>query len=363
MSRITLCIFSIVFCSVLSCERFDDPSPNYTYTVPQSVPGEFSVSSLEAEGLDEALISQMSNRIIREEYKRINSLLILRNNKLVYENYFHGYSEGILQNTYSAAKSITAILTGIAIDKGFIDNVNARIMDLLPEYKNLENPDPRKKEITIEHLLNMSSGLDCEDWYQHTEGQMQASQDWVKFTLDLPMIHDPGSYGSYCTGGAVTLGRIIENESGLSLEEFANQYLFKPLGIAHYQWHLMPDGRPSGGGLFFLRPRDMAKIGQLMLNDGAWNGQRILSEEWVAQCSRNQIKLEGTFDGYGYLWWKQAFQNNTIETYFADGNGGQNIMVVPSQNMVLVLTGSNQNTSLALQNFDIINNYILSAIK
>lgn len=363
MSRKILCVLSIAFCSILSCDRFDDPPATYIYSVPRYVPGEFSVSSLEAEGLDARLIEQMTDLIIREEYKRINSLLILRNYKLVYENYFHGYYADVLQNMYSAAKSITAILAGIAIDKGFITSVNARIVDLLPEYNQFENPDLRKEEITIEHLLNMSSGLDCDDWYQHTESQMQASQDWVKFTLDLPMTHDAGSYGSYCTGGAVILGRIIEHQSGMSLEEFANLYLFKPLGITQYQWHIMPDGRPSGGGLFFLRPRDMARIGLLMLNHGVWNNEQIVSEGWVVQCSRNQIKLQGPFDGYGYLWWKQAFQNNTIETYFADGNGGQNIIVVPSERMVLVFTAGNQNTGVGLQNFGIVNNYILPAIK
>ena len=355
-------VLSIILSLPMSCEKFNDPSPDYTYAIPESGQNEFLVSSLEAEGMDEALITEVTNLIIRERYKRIDGLLILRNNRLVYENYFHGHSNDILHNMYSAGKSIMSILVGIAIDKGFIHGVHAAVVPLLPEYQDFKNPDPRKNEITIAHLLNMMSGLDCDDWYQQTESQMQQSNDWVKFTLDLPTVYDPGSHGSYCTGCPVTLGRVIENTSGLSLQEFADKYLFKPLNIMECQWHIMPDGKASGGGLFFLRPRDMAKIGLLMLNKGMHNGEQIVSAEWMQQSMRNNVKLPGPFDGYGYLWWKQAFTNDT-ESYFADGNGGQQIFIIPSKDLVVVFTGGNQNTGIAAQNFQIVNNYILAAIK
>ena len=350
------------FCSITSCERLNDPSPIYTYDVPDSSQGEFLVSSLEAEGVDEPLIVEMTNLIVREEYKRIDGVLIIRNNKLIYESYFHGYSNDVLHNTFSVGKSITSILVGIAIDKGFMESVNTPVVQLLPEYQSFQNPDVRKNDITVEDLLNMTSGLDCEDWYQHTEEQMQQTSDWVKFTFDLPMVYDPGSHGSYCTGCAVTLGRIIENQSGLSLQEFANRYLFHPLNIIEYQWHIMPDGKASGGGLLFLRPRDMAKLGLLMLNDGMHNDEQILSKAWVEQCGLNKIKLAGPFDGYGYLWWKQRFSDSS-EAYFADGNGGQQIFIIPSKALVVVFTGGNVNTSLGLQNFQIVDSYILPGIK
>lgn len=346
----------------MRCQQLKDPNPNYVYRVPDSTQNEFTVSSLEAEGIDEMLISGMTDLIVREEYKRIDGLLILRNNKLVYENYFHGYTDDVPHNVFSAGKSITSILIGIALDKGFIDSVETPVVKMLPEYTEFKNPDPRKDDITVEDLLNMNSGLDCDDWYQHTEDKMQKAPDWVKFTFDLPVVYDPGSHGSYCTGCAVVLGRVIENQSGLSLQEFAAQYLFEPLNITTYQWHIMPDGNASGGGLFFIRPRDMAKIGLLMLNGGQLNGQEIVSEDWVQQSSMKKIKLPGPFDGYGYLWWKQAFRDG-IETYFADGNGGQQIFIIPSEQLVLVFTGGNQNTSVGLQNFEIVNDYILPALK
>jgi CubicO group peptidase (beta-lactamase class C family) len=361
MNQRTLYLFSIAVC-LIACERLNDPNPNYVYTIPESAKAEFSVSSLKAEGVDEALITQVTDLITREEYKRIDGLLILRNNKLIYENYFHGYTSDVLHNMFSVGKSITSILVGIAIEKGFISSVNAPITQLLPEYQSYKNPDSRKDQITIEHLLNMTSGLDCDDWTQSTETQMQQSNDWIKFTLDLPLVNNPGSKGSYCTGCAVTLGRIIENKSGLSLEAFANKYLFEPLNITQYKWHTMPDGKSSGGGLFFLRPRDMAKIGLLMINNGNLNGKQIVSAQWVQQSGQKNVKLQGPFDGYGYLWWKQAF-TGSIETYFADGNGGQQLFIVPSKDLVIVFTGGNQNTGVGLQNFQIINNFLLPAAK
>ncbi len=148
----------------------------------------------------------MTDRIIRDEYKRIDGVLILRNNKLVYEEYFHGYSKNVLHNIYSAGKSITSILMGIAIDKGFISDLDAPIIDWLPDYRDIQNFDPRKENITIRHLLNMSSGLDCDDWYQFTESQMQKSADWVKFTLDLPMRYDPGHAGQLLYRGRCYTG-------------------------------------------------------------------------------------------------------------------------------------------------------------
>jgi CubicO group peptidase (beta-lactamase class C family) len=361
MSRSFFYLFSMGVCCITSCAQFHDPDAQYTYEVPRSAQGEFTVSSLTAEAMDES-VAHVTDLIAGEHYKRIDAMLIARNGKLVYENYFHGHSGDVLHNIFSAGKSITSILAGIAIDKGFLENVNTPVVQLLPEYKDFKNADPRKDSITVEDFLNMRSGLACDDWYQGTESDMQRSRDWVKFTLDLPMISNPGEQGSYCTGCSVTLGRIIENRSGLTLQEFANRYLFQPLGIATYQWHIMPDGKASGGGLFFLRPRDMVKVGLLMLNGGAYNGQQVVSKAWVDRCTMTLLKLPGQFDGYGYLWWKQQFSGG-IDSYFASGNGGQYIFVIPSKELVVVFTGGNKNTSVGLQVFEIIDKYILPATR
>ncbi len=350
---------------LVTCHKFDDPSANYTYRIPLAG-NELEVSSLGKEGIDSTLIIDMSDKIIREEFKRIDGLLILRNNKLVYEEYFHGYSESVPHNIYSATKSITSILTGIAIEKGLISSVDDKILPLLPEYTSYANPDPRKAEITIRNLLNMSSGLDCDDWNANTETYMNQSSDWVKFTLDLPQVHDPGTNGLYCTGGVVTLGQIIENQSEVRLDEFADQNLFEPLGITNYKWKTSGDGRISGGGgQLFLRPRDMAKIGLTMLNNGIWEGNQVIPRNWVQQSAQNFITLPGPFTGYGFLWWKQTFtkNDNNVYTFFASGNGGQEIFVIPSEQMVIVFTQGNQDTSSGIQDMDMIQNYILPAIQ
>jgi CubicO group peptidase (beta-lactamase class C family) len=348
-----------------TCHKFDDPSVNYTYQIP-SAGNELGVSSLGHEGMDSTLIIDMTDKIIREEFKRIDGLLILRNNKLVYEEYFHGYSESVPHNIYSATKSITSILTGIAIEKGMITSVDDLILPLLPEYTSYDNPDPRKSEITIRHLLNMSSGLDCDDWNANTESNMNQSDDWVKFTLDLPQVYDPGTHGSYCTGGVVTLGQIIENQSEMRLDQFAGQNLFEPLGITNYKWKTSGDGRISGGGgELYLRPRDMAKIGLTMLNNGVWDGNQVIPQNWVVQSMQNYITLPGPFTGYGFLWWKQAFtrNNNPVNAFFASGNGGQEIFVLPSEQMVIIFTQGNQDTGIGLQDMNMIQDYILPAIR
>jgi len=353
--RLGLLALSVLTC----CVDFNDPPLHYTYATPAS-DTEFQSSSLADQNITEAPIAEMINKIVRDEFPRIDGVLIFRNNLLVLEEYFHGHDAGIPHNTFSAGKSITSILVGIAVDKGFIANVDVPVISLLPEYTSYENPDKRKSDITVRHLLNMASGLACDDWYMRTEEAMQKSNDWVKFSLDLPMATDPGTQGSYCTGAAVVLGRIIENTSRRSLQQFADKYLFGPLHIGPYEWHIMPDGKASAGGLFFMRPRDMSKIGLLLLNDGQWQGTTIVSSAWVDACRDSQLKLPGPFDGYGYLWWKQAFTGD-VQSYFASGNGGQDIFVVPSRNLVVVFTSGNQNTSIGLQSFSMMNDYILPA--
>ncbi|MEL7003719.1 MAG: serine hydrolase [Bacteroidota bacterium] len=364
LHHILLTITGLNLLVITSCNEFADPSENYIYEIPSSQ-SQLQTNSLENVGLNSDLIVEMTDLIIREDFKRIDGLLILKDNQLVYEEYFHGYSQEVLHNIYSSTKSITSILTGIAINEGFIDSINTPILELLPEYSNIRNQGPLKDQITVEHLLNMSSGLNCEDWFGRTEERMNQTDDWVKFTLDLAMVDTPGKTGNYCTGNPVILGRIIENQSKLSIEEFANKYLFDPLGIKEYQWEVMPNGRISAGGKLFLRPRDMAKIGLLMLNKGSWDENQLLSPSWVAMSQESGIELRSPFSGYGLLWWKQTFEKDGegVFAYFSSGNGGQDIFIIPSQKMVIVFTSGNANTGIGLQNLSMINEYILKAAK
>lgn len=167
---------------------------------------------------------------------------------------------------------------------------------------------------------------------------------------------------SYCTGGVVLLGHLIEISTGMALDDYADIHLFGPLAISEVDWRRSPDGKATGGGGMRLRPRDAEKFGQLYLNGGTWEGQRILAEHWVEESKRNVTTLGP--DGYGLLWWKREFIINGIseESFFTSGNGGNYIFVFPSHELVVVFTGSNYNSSLDRQPFDILSQYILKAI-
>ena len=357
-------LFILILCIIAACKSFQDPDAKYSYVQPLTERG-LETSTLQAEGLDENTIMQMSDRIIREEFKRIDGVLILKNNKLVYEEYFHGYTKDIPHNIYSCTKSITSMLVGIAIDQKIIDTIDTPILQFFPEYTSIQNSSQWKEQITIRNLLDMNSGLDCDDWYKGSSDKMNQSTDPVKYIRDLPSINKPGTTGSYCTGGAVLLGRILENKSGMSLEAFANKNLFDPLEIKKYRWDKLQDGKSFGGGGLFLRHRDMAKIGLLMLNKGTWQSNQLISRNWVELSEKNTSKLRGPFDGYGLLWWKQNFPHNNenIEVYFSSGNGGQDIFIVPSKKMVIVMTGSNINSGQGFQNIIMLKDYIIPAIK
>ena len=191
---------------------------------------------------------------------------------------------------------------------------------------------------------------------------MYQTRDWVGFVLDLPMSVNPGTRSAYCTGGVVVLGHIISTSSGMALDDFAQAYLFGPLGIGQVEWRRSPDGRATGGGGMRLRPRDAARFGQLYLNQGLWGDGRVIEEQWIEE-SKQSVTTLGQ-DGYGLLWWKRNFQvrGETREATFASGNGGNYIFLFPLENLVVVFTGSNYNSSLGNQPFQILTLDILPAV-
>ncbi len=344
-----------------------DPPVQYKYQAPDGGNPDWPVSSLEAAHINTQPVEALTNLIRTEKYRNIHSLLIVRHGKLVYEQYFNGYSAEVPQNMYSASKSITSALIGIALEKGMIKNVDEKALLFFPQYATVPGLDPHKQAITLRHLLTMSSGLACNDDAGEAspgfEATMSQSSDWIKFTLELPMAHEPGSVSQYCTAGVVTLGGILKKASGMPVQAFAEQYLFAPLAIKPYRWSLMPDSQASTGGKLFLRPRDMAKIGQLFLNKGNWNGEQLISEEYVAAATQKQVMLRGL--EYGYQWWRRKFmvQNQTFDTYFAWGNGGQYICVVPQCEVVVVSTAGNLNTPLTNQFFSMLQSHLLPALR
>jgi CubicO group peptidase (beta-lactamase class C family) len=316
----------------------------WTYHAPDSIGDGWETADAAAADMDPALLTDAVNAVQRGEYEGVDSMLVVRHGRLVHEAYFGGFHREKVHDLRSATKSITSMVVGIAIDLGFLEGAGERVLPRLPEYATHQNPDPRKVEIRLEHLLTMTPGLDCNDMDAGSPGKeerMYETKDWVQFVFDLRMVDSPGARWAYCTGGVVTLGAVIANATGQPADAFARETLFAPLGITSYHWEYTPSGQVDTGGHIHMRPRDMAKLGQLMLNGGTWNGRRLLSEAWIQKSTARQAVQPGAPD-YGYLWWRRL-TGTGAGCFFASGNGGQSIIVVPSLDLVVVFTGSYYN--------------------
>ncbi len=286
----------------------------------------------------------------------VDSLLVVRNGRLVAESYFNGFTRDTVHELRSTGKSFISALAGIAVEQGLIA-VDDPISQYIPGFDSYANMDASKRSITVLNLLNMSSGLSCDDWQPESPGneeKMYDSRDWIKFALDLRMIDSPGATARYCTAGVVLLAHVISRASGQAIDDYAQMYLHNPLGIRDSVWRYSPDGRATGATGYRLRPRDAAKLGALYANEGVWNGTRVISEDWVMR-SRTQPYRFGT-DGYGYLWWKRTFTANgaPLECFFTSGNGGNFVFVFPSLELVVTYTGSNYNSSQMDQPFRLV---------
>ena len=327
-------------------------------TAQAAAPDGWIPSDAASAGLDSAALTRMEKAIASGEFKKITSVVVARHSKLAYEKYFDG-DASTLRDTRSATKTITGMLTGIAIEQQKLPGLDARVFSYFPEKQPVANPDPRKEATTVEDVLTMSSLLECDDWNQYSRGneeRMYVIEDWVKIFLDLPVKGFPpwvakpqdsplGRSFSYCTAGVTTLGAVVERATKKPLADFAAASLFGPLGIDKVQWNYSPLGLAMGGGGLRLRSRDMLKLGQLYLNHGKWNGKQIIAESWIQQSTTPHAQIDENTN-YGYLWWLKSFKAGTrsYAAYFMSGNGGNKVAVFPELDMVVVLTSTNYNT-------------------
>jgi CubicO group peptidase (beta-lactamase class C family) len=335
----------------------------------------WATASPSAAGLTLEPLNAMVKAIAGGDLPLAHGVLVAKSGELVVEEYFYGFGRDTMHDMRSASKSIASTLVGLAVDRDLLPGSDARVLDFL-DYESYGNWSAAKGEIELRHLMTMSSGLDANDSDRNSVANENAFQwqrgqpDWIKFAMDAPMIANPGERIIYGSANPMILAGVLEEVVDGTVESFAHEALFGPLGIHNYKIFMRPNdaGVYLGGGMH-LTPRDMLKIGQLYLDGGVWNGERVLSESWISESFDKYGPLEPldrNGNQYGYLWWHENYEvgERTIATVEARGHGGQYIIVVPELDAVAVLTAGNYGRGLEMtrQSQRIFLNYVLPAL-
>ncbi|WP_425445824.1 serine hydrolase domain-containing protein [Dethiothermospora halolimnae] len=292
--------------------------------------------------------------------KTVNAILVLKENYIVFEKYYNDHNKNDLHPVMSITKSIISILIGIAIDKGYIKDVNEKILDFFPEYKS-RDIDCLIRRVTIKDLLTMTSGILWQNrgMKEPLLDRMKRSKDWTEFILTLPIEPNLVDRFLYNSSSSHLLSIIISKSTNMSAKEFSKKYLFSHLGIEDIKWETDPQGNSIGGYGLSLKPRDMAKIGQLYLNNGIWNNDNVLSGNWI-KTSTTPYSNGNDIGKYGYHWWISKDSRRHI--YFALGYGGQYIINVPQKNTSVVIV-SHANRGQWNSPKYLLDKYILPSIK
>jgi CubicO group peptidase (beta-lactamase class C family) len=301
----------------------------------------------------------------------IDALLVARHGELVLEEYFHGWGPDQPHDTRSASKSLTSTMAGVAIRAGLV-SLDTRLYDVMAHDAPASDLDPLARAISLRHLLTMSSGLACDDWDPDSPGGEDSMQgqdrepNWYRYVLALPMVHPPGEHAAYCSGGMNLVGGMIARAAGTPLTEYFDRYLAQPLEMGPYHTNLMPTGEAYAGGGLRITGRDFLKFGQLLLDDGIWNGHRLLDAGWSDEATTERNDLGGERLGaYGYGWWliEYAAEGRRWRAVYAGGNGGNYIIVVPELDLTIAFLASNYNQAVMHQTkYEYVPTFILKSI-
>jgi CubicO group peptidase (beta-lactamase class C family) len=313
-------------------------------------------------------MEDLNRKIASHFYKDITSVVVIKEDKLLIEEYFNGANRNTLHDTRSVGKSFTSTLLGIAVKDSYIKS-ETQILNEFYDLKSFQNYSASKDSITLKSLMTMSSTFEGSDMNSESIGHeenMYPTKNWVAFTLNLPIdkIKIADKQWDYFTAGVVVLGDIIHKSVPNGLEKYADKNLFQPLGITKYKWQFTPQKVANTAGSLQLRSLDYAKFGQLYKNEGAWNGKQILSKEWIAKSLSHQVKISEN-EYYGYLFWNKTYKVNDVdyEVYYSSGNGGNRVFIFKDQPIVIVITSTAYNTPFGQKQADnIMQDYLIPVI-
>lgn len=366
-------------CSTLRDDQFNEPS-NSTWIY----------STAEKEGINQLVIDSIHNEISDGKYGFVDHFLLIKNGKIIADqhykhdydsimklydttnyqyNYDHTdwhpyYNQSELHTLQSVTKSITSLIVGIAFDKGFISDINSPILPYFSDF-TIDPIDSIKSQISIEDLLLMQSGIEWdEESYDEATNScviMEASNNWIQYVLNQPMDATPGTVFEYNSGASILLGKIVREATGKRIDKWAEEKLFKPLGITNYYWKKTPTGEIDTEGGLYLTPHDLAKIGYLIMNDGKWDNEQIISNSWIKKSIEPN---DGFFEQikYGYQWLIPSHENGQPKIIAGNGYGEQYVMMSPEHDLLVVFNGWNHHDNPEKSTWNVLQNRIIPSI-
>lgn len=326
-------LFSLCACARQNVNSTEPQTSSTTVSTTAAPPAwQWQKDSPQNQGVDPAVLNDVHETF--DSFPLLSSVIV-RNGYIVDEYYKDGYDENSVFVLNSASKSVTSALIGIAVDMGLIESVDVPISTYFPQV--LENGG-YWAEITIRHLLTHTSDIDMSDtadWYD-----WRSSANWVQYILDRSVTSRPGTVFNYSTGNTHLLSAILQQASGMTLEEFGKRYLFDPMEMNSASVSADAQGISDGGNGVSMNIYDMAKFGMLYLNGGEWQGSQLVSRDWVTQSTTVQFERDSGSADYGYQWWVRTFGDHDYPAYFAQGHAGQYIFVVPDLQLVIAMTSN-----------------------